>query len=81
MDSGFPWNGASIFLYILMEAINYSVIPFSKGDRICSSSYFSFIKGSGQLVDDITSKNVGSSIFESMDTGMLNNKSYDINQH
>jgi len=65
---------------------HYTVTPFSNNDWICNSPDFCFIEGSGQLINDTlssssTAKNVGSSVFESMDIRSLKNGPYDINQH
>jgi hypothetical protein len=60
---------------------HYTVIPFNNKDWICDSPDFYFIEGAGQLINDTNSKNVGSSIFESMDIRLLKNGPYDINQH
>jgi hypothetical protein len=58
----------------------YTVVPFSKNDWICSLS-FCFIEAAGQLVNDTTGKQVGSSINESMDIRILKNGPYNVNQH
>jgi hypothetical protein len=63
------------------DSMHYTVIPFSKNDWICSSPSFCFIAGAGQLINDITDKEVGSSINESMDIRILKNGPYNVNQH
>ena len=60
--------------------MHYTVVPFSKNDWICSLS-FCFIEAAGQLVNDTTGKQVGSSINESMDIRILKNGPYNVNQH
>jgi hypothetical protein len=60
--------------------MHYTVVPFSKNDWICSLS-FCLIEAAGQLANDTTGKQVGSSINESMDIRILKNGPYNVNQH
>lgn len=59
---------------------HYTVIPFSKNDWICVSRSNCFFEGAGQLINDVTSKEVGTSVHESMDIQILKNGPYNVNQ-
>lgn len=59
---------------------HYTVVPYSKGDWICSSPDFCFIEGVVNLLM-IQPLKMWAVPSLNMDTRMLNNGPYDINQH